>query len=31
MVTILLRHWPELAPALKGVENGFQPWLRVAA
>jgi Animal haem peroxidase len=31
MVTILLRHWPELAPALKGVENGFQPWRRVAA
>ena len=31
MVTILLRHWPELEPALQGVENGFQPWRRVPA
>ena len=29
MVTVLLRHYPELAPALRGVENGFQPWRRV--
>jgi hypothetical protein len=31
MVTILLRHFPQLAPALEGVQNGFQPWKRVAA
>jgi hypothetical protein len=31
MVTILLRHWPELKPALEGVENGFQPWRPVRA
>ena len=29
MVTVLLRHFPELAPALRGVENAFQPWKRV--
>jgi len=29
MVTILLRHHPELAPALDGVENPFAPWRRV--
>jgi hypothetical protein len=26
MVTVLLRHHPELRPALAGVANGFQPW-----
>ncbi len=26
MRTILLRHYPELAPALRGVENAFAPW-----
>jgi hypothetical protein len=26
MVSILLRHYPELAPALRGVENPFAPW-----
>jgi Animal haem peroxidase len=31
LVTILLRHFPELAPALEGVENGFAPWRPVAA
>lgn len=31
MVTILQRHYPALAPALKGVENAFTPWRRVAA
>ena len=25
-VSVLRRHYPELAPALYGVENGFQPW-----
>ncbi|HEX2044096.1 MAG TPA: peroxidase family protein [Gaiellaceae bacterium] len=29
MVTVLLRHFPELAPALRGVENAFAPWKRV--
>ena len=28
-VTVLLRHYPELGPALEGVENGFGPWNRV--
>jgi Animal haem peroxidase len=31
LVTVLLRHFPQLEPALRGVENGFQPWNRVAA
>lgn len=26
MVTVLLRHYPSLAPSLEGVENGFAPW-----
>jgi hypothetical protein len=26
MVSILLRHYPELAPALRGVDNAFAPW-----
>jgi Animal haem peroxidase len=30
LITVLLRHFPELAPALEGVENGFAPWRRVA-
>jgi hypothetical protein len=30
-VTVLLRHYPGLEPALRGVENGFAPWRRVAA
>ncbi len=29
MVDVLLRHHPELAPALEGVENGFAPWRKV--
>ena len=29
MVSILLRHYPALEPALRGVENAFQPWPRV--
>ena len=29
MVTILLRHYPSLYPALRGVENAFTPWARV--
>jgi hypothetical protein len=31
MVTVLLRHFPELEPALRGVENGFAPWRRVGS
>jgi hypothetical protein len=26
MSTVLLRHFPRLAPALRGVENAFAPW-----
>jgi heme peroxidase len=29
MVTVLLRHYPSLYPALRGVENAFTPWARV--
>lgn len=28
MSTVLLRHYPELAPALTGTRNAFAPWLR---
>jgi hypothetical protein len=30
MSDVLLRHHPELAPALDGVENAFAPWRRLA-
>lgn len=30
MRTVLLRHFPTLAPALQGVENPFAPWAPVA-
>lgn len=26
MVSVLLRHYPQLRPALRGVENAFKPW-----
>jgi Animal haem peroxidase len=29
MSSVLLRHYPALAPALRGVENAFAPWSRV--
>jgi heme peroxidase len=29
MKTVLLRHFPELAPALGPIENAFAPWVRV--
>jgi len=29
MITVLLRHFPDLAPALEGVTNGFAPWKQV--
>jgi len=28
MCTVLLRHFPELRPALRGVDNAFAPWVR---
>jgi hypothetical protein len=31
MRTVLLRHFPELAPSLEGVANPFAPWNRAAA
>jgi Animal haem peroxidase len=31
MRTVLLRHFPELRPALRGVDNAFTPWHRVGA
>jgi hypothetical protein len=31
MRSVLLRHYPELEPALRGVENAFAPWNRVTA
>jgi hypothetical protein len=30
MSDVLLRHHPELAPALEGVENAFAPWRKLA-
>ena len=29
MASVLLRHYPELRPALRDVKNAFQPWTRV--
>ena len=29
LTTVLLRHYPTLAPALEGVDNPFQPWASV--
>ena len=29
MIDVLLRHYPQLAPALEGMENAFAPWRRV--
>ncbi len=31
MRTLLLRHFPELEPALRGVDNPFAPWPRASA
>jgi len=30
MFTVLLRHYPALAPALRGVKNAFWPWAKVS-
>ena len=29
MITVLLRHHPELRPALNGVDNAFRPWKKL--
>jgi len=31
MSTVLLRHYPALAPALRGVKNAFWPWISVSS
>ncbi len=31
MKDVLLRHYPELTPALEGMPNAFLPWHRVSA
>ena len=31
MSTVLLRHYPAMAPALRGVTNAFWPWTRVGS
>ena len=31
MLTVLKRHFPQLAPALEGVTNAFAPWKPIAA
>jgi hypothetical protein len=31
MSTVLLRHYPALAPALRGVKNAFAPWKRTGS
>jgi hypothetical protein len=31
MRTVILRHYPEVAPALGGLENAFAPWRKVVA
>jgi hypothetical protein len=31
MASVLLRHYPSLRPALRGVDNAFAPWTRASA
>lgn len=31
MIDVVLRHYPQLRPALRGVKNGFQPWKLVSS
>jgi hypothetical protein len=30
MVTVLLRHFPQLRPSMRSVRNAFAPWERTA-
>jgi len=30
MVSVLLRHYPGLRPALRGVNNAFAPWTKAS-
>ena len=30
MITVLLRHFPQLRPAMRGLDNAFAPWSRTA-
>ena len=30
MIDVITRHFPTVAPALKGIENAFQPWKTIA-
>jgi hypothetical protein len=30
MIDVLLRYYPELPPAMRGVTNAFQPWTTVS-
>jgi hypothetical protein len=29
MMDVLLRHYPELRPSMRGATNAFQPWAKV--
>jgi hypothetical protein len=31
MKSVLLRHFPQLEPSLRGVSNAFMPWNRVGS
>ena len=31
MIDVLKRHYPQLEPALRGVDNAFAPWTRTGA
>ena len=31
MLSVLQRHYPELAPSLQGAKNAFKPWHPVSA
>jgi hypothetical protein len=30
MIDMLSRHFPTLAPAMKGIEGAFHPWRRIS-
>jgi hypothetical protein len=29
MLDVLRRHYPQIAPALEGVQNAFAPWKKI--